>query len=389
MPDALRTAASGFDYGTLPPIDRFRDVLDEAGYTPVPDSWWIALSDVTMSTAAIAEGRYRAVNLAGAAAIAAIRNALPDREIPFVFGGDGASVLIPPEDRATVEAALAATVTWARDDLKLHLRAALVPVAAVRDAGQDLRVARYRASPDIAYAMFTGGGLAWAEAAMKAGRYAVAPAPSRARPDLSGLSCRFKPVGRRDSVILSVIVIPRPGADRAAVRAVLRTVIAAIDEGPGMGCPLPEEGPPMRAPWSGLRDEARIAGPAFGSFVLRCLSVLVRRCFSFALFRVNWRVGRFSPRTYTRQLVANADFRKYDDGLRLTVACPSSAIDALDALLAAAQADGLVRYGLHGQDAAVVTCITPSPSRADHLHFIDGAGGGYARAARNLKQIAD
>ncbi len=46
----------------------------------------------------------------------------------------------------------------------------------------------------------------------------------------------------------------------------------------------------------------------------------------------------------------------------------------------------LVRYGLHRQEAAVVTCITPSPLRADHLHFVDGAGGGYARAAQNLKR---
>lgn len=386
MPDAPRIDEGAFDYGALPPIDRFRDVLDDAGYVPVPDSWWIALSDVTMSTPAIEEGRYRAVNLAGAAAIASIRNALPGREIPFVFGGDGASVLIPPDGRTTVEAALAATVTWARDDLKLSLRAALVPVSAVREAGHDLRVARYRASSDIAYAMFTGGGLAWAEAAMKAGLFAVAPAVGRARPDLSGLSCRFKPVGRSDSVVLSLIVLPRPGIDRARVRTVLESVIAAIDEGPRMGCPLPEEGPAMRAPWSGLGDEARIAGPAFGSYALRCALALARRCFSFAIFRLKWSVGRFSPRIYTRQLVANADFRKYDDGLRLTVACPSRTVDGIDAMLAAAQAQGLIRYGMHRQDAAVVTCITPSPVRADHLHFIDGAGGGYARAAQNLKR---
>ena len=39
--------------------------------------------------------------------------------------------------------------------------------------------------------MFTGGGLAWAETQMKAGAFAVAPAPAGTRPDLTGLSCRF------------------------------------------------------------------------------------------------------------------------------------------------------------------------------------------------------
>ncbi|MET0368117.1 MAG: DUF3095 family protein, partial [Methylobacterium sp.] len=58
----------------------------------------------------------------------------------------------------------------------------------------------------------------------------------------------------------------------------------------------------------------------------------------------------------------------------------------IEAMLEAARAEGVVRYGLHRQEAAVVTCITPSPLRADHLHFVDGAGGGYARAAQNLKR---
>ena len=112
-PDAVKAETPPFDYGLLPPLARFRDIFDDALYAPVPDAWWIASSDVTMSTAAIEEGRYRAVNLAGAAAIASIRNALPGREVPFVFGGDGASVLIPPDARAMVEAALAAVLSAA------------------------------------------------------------------------------------------------------------------------------------------------------------------------------------------------------------------------------------------------------------------------------------
>lgn len=32
-----------------------------------------------------------------------------------------------------------------------------------------------------------------------------------------------------------------------------------------------------------------------------------------------------------------------------------------------------------------MTCIVPTPMSRDHMHFIDGAAGGYAVAARNLK----
>jgi hypothetical protein len=63
---------------------------------------------------------------------------------------------------------------------------------------------------------------------------------------------------------------------------------------------------------------------------------------------------------------------------------PELAQDIADRLSAAAAAD-ILRYGLHRQDAAMMTCFTPSPTRSDHVHFIDGARGGYASAATALK----
>ena len=49
-----------------------------------------------------------------------------------------------------------------------------------------------------------------------------------------------------------------------------------------------------------------------------------------------------------------------------------------------AAAARLVRYGLHQQDEALVTCIVPSVMRDDHVHFVDGAAGGYTQAALQM-----
>ena len=78
--------------------------------------------------------------------------------------------------------ALAATATWVTEELDLTLRVALVPVSAPRAQGADVRVARVTRRPTTWHcAMFSGGGLAWADAAMKAGEFRVAPArPARA-----------------------------------------------------------------------------------------------------------------------------------------------------------------------------------------------------------------
>jgi hypothetical protein len=54
-------------------------------------------------------------------------------------------------------------------------------------------------------------------------------------------------------------------------------------------------------------------------------------------------------------------------------------------VLADAAAAGTCRYGIHRQEAALMTCIVPSSLDRDHVHFVDGASGGYAMAAAMLK----
>jgi hypothetical protein len=39
------------------------------------------------------------------------------------------------------------------------------------------------------------------------------------------------------------------------------------------------------------------------------------------------------------------------------------------------------------QHNALMTCVVPSPLADDHMHFIDGAAGGYAMAAAMLKKM--
>jgi hypothetical protein len=45
-------------------------------------------------------------------------------------------------------------------------------------------------------------------------------------------------------------------------------------------------------------------------------------------------------------------------------------------------------YGMQKSREALVTCIVQSYT-GNHLHFVDGSDGGYALAARELKQRLD
>ena len=209
-------------YAGVPVFRGFGRLMDPRLYAPLPDDWLIGVADVVESTRAIAAQRYKAVNMAGAAVIAAVTNALGDREFPFVFGGDGASFAVSSGDAERARAALAATASWVRDDLDLALRVAMVPVRDIRARGLDVRVARFGPSPHVAYAMFSGGGLVWAEAAMKRGEFAVAPAPAGTLPDLGGLSCRFEEIPARRGLML---VVPGSKTDMIAIAVLVPVLI--------------------------------------------------------------------------------------------------------------------------------------------------------------------
>ena len=382
------TTPTGSDtfYGSIPVFRGFSSLMEPSLYSALPDDWTIGIADIVESTRAIAQARYKAVNMAGASVIAAVANALDGREFPFVFGGDGASFAVAPDDLERTREAMAATATWVEESLDLVMRVALVPVAAVRAQGLDVRVARFGPSANLSYAMFSGGGLGWAEAAMKRGEFAVEKAVPGAQPDLTGLSCRFEEIPSARGLILSVLVVPARAAEPSAFRKVIENLVALVERSPDAGRPVPADGPPLKWPPAGVEYEAR-AGRG-GSLLKRRAFVLANTLFVYVIMRFGISVGGFVPKTYVRQVVENSDFRKYDDGLRMILDCTPELEGALTKVLAAAASAGIVRYGLHRQDAAMMTCFTPSALRSDHVHFIDGARGGYASAASALKAMA-
>lgn len=369
-------------YQALVPFESFDDVMRRDRYRPLPDDWIIAVTDVSQSTEAIEQGRYREVNTVGAAVLAAVSNALPNLQFPFTFGGDGASFATPGACSSIVQDTLAKTAAWAEDVFGLTLRIAVIPIADIRAQHLDVLVARFAPSSNVSYAMFAGGGLAWAERKLKQGSYAVPRAPTGIMADLTGLSCRFAPISAKHGVILSLIVVPRedPTSFEEIIQDLLRTL--RLDD-PGLH-PLPAEGP--LPAWSGGDlDHAIKTGNrkiTFAAWAAKCIRAILARVGT----RLGIPIGGLYEAQFRRELAENTDFRKFDDGLRMTVDCSSELADVIDASLEEAQRRGACFFGTHRQAAANLTCFVPSPTQSNHVHFVDGASGGYAFAAVKLKQ---
>ena len=102
------------------------------------------------------------------------------------------------------------------------------------------------------------------------------------------------------------------------------------------------------------------------------------------LLAKGWNALGFPGEVYREQVVANTDFRKFDDTLRLVLDLNDVQRDALERYLRKGEADGRLVYGMHVSRSALMTCLVFSVEESRHVHFVDGAGGGFSRAARDF-----
>ncbi|WP_350333001.1 DUF3095 domain-containing protein [Coralliovum pocilloporae] len=377
-------------YQTLEPFDDFSDFSDLGSYTPVPDDWHVVLTDVVNSTIAIEAGRYKDVNMVGAASITAVLNQIGDLAVPFVFGGDGGTLVVPPGVRHKAADAVCALMATSEQTFGLALRGAVVPVSEIRKHGGDILIRKFRLSPGNHLALFAGGGLDMADRLMKDpspdNPFALKPSPDQ-EPDLAGLSCRWEPLEPKGGVMLTLMVQPLDRADngRAALAEILEAIRKHLGGQIASAAPANDRSLRFRWPPRGLMLEARsLAGRA--SALMR-LPGLVFESFAQLLcetFKIT--LGPYNGASYRGELQTNTDFRKFDDTLRMVLDVTPSQADAIETMLEENYQRGLAIYGLHRAGRALMTCLVFDLRRSQHVHFIDGADGGFAKASIGFKQ---
>lgn len=93
--------------------------------------------------------------------------------------------------------------------------------------------------------------------------------------------------------------------------------------------------------------------------------------------------GWFSAEGYVQELSANTDFQKFDDMIRMVRDCSREQKESVLKYLEEQRRAGRLYYGAHFSNEALMTCLVFQLD--NHIHFVDGGGGGYALAAKQLK----
>jgi hypothetical protein len=398
-------------YTNLPTLLHFKDATEAANFTPVPTDWHIVITDVRGSTKAIEAGKYKEVNTVGALCIAALINIARENniEIPYVFGGDGVTVLIPPALIAPAEDALLATQSLAKSGFGLDLRVAIVPVIDVLAQDNTLTIAKIRVAIGYTQAAFGGNGLAVAEQWIKGTEtYTVIPKSTPiAEADYTGFECRWSdiPSPHEETVTLMIAAqeatLGQQEATLGQQEATLGQQEATLGQQEAM------QGQADTLYRQVLESIERIYGdetarhPVHASHlqlsfaperlsieaIARKTSVLRLRFLNFlgTLFmNMGVKSGAMDWGRYKQNLIATTDFQKIDGVLRMVISGTVRQRSQLERELEARRIAGELVYGIHVSQAALMTCLVFAYN-GEQVHFVDGAEGGYALCAKAIK----
>lgn len=373
-------------YAELPTLPDYGQIGEPAIYAQAPGDWSVIVCDIVGSTKAVAEGKYKTVNMLGAACIMAVLNVSGGTAIPYEFGGDGATLAVPPHMLDDAAEALCALRRTASEVFGLGLRVGAVPLAAIRAEGQSVSVARYALGKSNTQALFADG-VGLADALVKSdASYDLCAGRARSTVDLTGLSCRWEPLKSANGQTLSLIVIGTAKDNETRIAQAGRALEAIRSvTGPLADCAPANEGSlTFRWPPHGTLLEAKTLDG--GRIRLkRLFTILSEAMFQKIGHAFGLKFGDYDALVYKEELKRQTDYRRYGDAIRLVLDCPGGADTKLRAALAPLEAAGEIIYGLHVSDHALMTCLVFDLKSAAHVHFIDGGNGGLTLAAKEFK----
>lgn len=375
-------------YQDIPGISSFRMIADIQFYEPLPDDWLVIATDIRNSTEAIASGKYRAVNMAGASAIAAILNDFPDLQIPFVFGGEGVTIAMPDVGTDHIMGLLKFCREAVREIFGLELAAGCRYMSELRKEGKEIKLGKFKISEYANQAIFWGDGVDYVEEVVKASAREL-DSVTMIEGDFSGLECRWNSIPSGRDEVLSIIIksVIEDEQERSRFYKRCFEKIERIYGQESDYAPVSADNLSLTLKPALLGGETNLRSypSKFWKKLLYYAKLYYTQFAGGYLMKnkietKNTRWGDYKP-----DFVKNADFRKFSDGLKLVISGTVHQRNELRKFLMQQFSQGKAAFGTHASPASLTTCYV-TDYQSKHVHFIDGTDGGYASASVELKQ---
>ncbi|MFT5359817.1 MAG: hypothetical protein ACI88L_000280 [Candidatus Paceibacteria bacterium] len=357
----------------------FKEVIQNSKFfTKIPDDWVVVVTDIKGSTRAFSKGKYEEVNIAAASSVIIGINLAKKykTEIPFIYGGDGATILIPPEMLDHLLEDLATLRANTRKRFGLNLRVGAITVREIHENGYKLKIAKYAVTRNYQQAIFIDSGLYFAERVIKDNFSYQTHKTGNKRPlRLEGLQCRWNVIRppKNKEEVLCLIVDANTSKNHQKLYSDILSQIDSIYGTFENRHPVKKEDISHTLSIQDLRRESLVK---FGKFKF---DHIVKRFLEATIERV------FKNSKYHHLLALATDTLKVDGTLKTIIAGSINQRKELLEYLETKESLDLFQFGYYAAPSTTMTCFV-EPKTDRFVNFLDGTGGGYIQAAKMLKK---
>lgn len=349
-------------------------------FYPFPADWHVIVTDIKNSTEAVFSGQHEVVNLVATGSIVAVLNIAFSKNlsIPFFFGGDGATFIVPATILEACMQALTLYKTNTLTNFNLGLRCGTVPVHTIITAGCDLRVSKFNSSSVFSIPVTLGDGLIYAEKLIKQQDQQQDTSLPGQELDLSGMQCRWDRIAPPEDKeeVVTLLILARDINRQAEVFGAVMNRMDALYGTPQKRQPISVTKLRLKTTFNRLSTEIKARLGRIDWLQLAHSRLLL--LFGYLYFRTP------KGKKYLKSLVDMSETLVIDGKINTVISGTLGQRKQLQAFLDEEEANGNIIYGMHISNASVMSCYVRNMEDG-HVHFVDGAEGGYTKAAQMLK----
>lgn len=352
-------------------------------FVRVPSDWFLVITDIKNSTKAVDGGLSEIVNLIATGGIVAALNIASDAQIdiPFFFGGDGATLILPPMMLEKTMAALEVHRANVRNEFDIDLRLGSFPVADIYRQGLELKIAKVRVNTLFSIPLVLGNGIQFAERHIKTNYQSIDFRPNDPVPlRLEGMECRWNkvPPPPHSDEVICLLLNATNESDQATVFKAVLDQIESIYGSHQQRNPISIPRLRLNTRLRKIRTELRTRKPDHSFLELM-------RAWMLTLIGKLWYFSKRSGQRYLADLVQLSDIFVLDGRINMVISGASENRKALIDFLEGEERQGKLLFGIHVSGESIISCYVRN-RKANHIHFVDGGSGGYTQAATMLKQ---
>ncbi|WP_246124763.1 DUF3095 domain-containing protein [Algibacter pacificus] len=358
---------------------------DNSLFFKVPSEWFIVITDIENSTNAVSIGLHNEVNLSATGSIITVLNTLKklnnNIKIPYFFGGDGATFIMPKTVLPPVLLALNNYSQHIKQTTQLNLRVGHLQVQNVYDNQVSLRISKVSYNKYLTMPVVLGNGLKYAEDIIKA-RFKPSDIPNIVTTELNldGMECRWDKIypNKTDKKVVCILV----DCDNESIQAqVYSEIINAIDVIFGT---LEQRNPISTKTLKLDLSIRKIKKEMYARLGKYQLKYLISNWFITFIGVIYFKFFKAGKKQKQR-IVKLTDTLMIDGVLNTVISGTYEQVDRLKITLDNLEKSNKIIYGIHVTHASIMSCYIED-RQEKHIHFVDGTEGGYTSAAMMFKE---